>query len=591
MSKPIPNKNVQVLTYTVKTNGSTIPDTTEVISIEVKKEVNGIPFAKITVADGSGSTGEFDESSSNTFVPGTAVSIAAGYNLNNTVIFEGIITKQQIRSDKKSGAVLVIECHDEAIKMTVGRKSIAYFNKKDSEIITTIVGNYSGLTSDISATNTALAKQVQYNTTDWDFMLNRAEMNGMIVTIANGKISVHPPDNDTSPVEQFEYGDNLLAFNASLNAVTQLASSKASSWDFTAQQKVSKESSNSYAGPGDLSSSTLSEVIGLSNYELQTTAPVQTNELTNWSSATLMKSAYTKIQGSVKLQGIPLVDAGVYITLSGLGSRFSGDHIVSSVRHKIKNGSWITEASIGLGSNVFSEERTSTAASTSGLIPGVQGLFNATVLKMHEDPDSQYRILVDIPLFDTNGDGLWARLTNFYATSGAGAFFMPEVGDEVVVGFLNEDPRYPIILGSMFSEPKNKPLSELVPDEKNTMKAIVSKSGISMQFDDDLKILTLKTPNNNTAIFDDDEQKITIKDQNNNSIVLSESGITIETDKQLTLKGNEGVSIESSGGDIELTGGNIQNTAAMEFSATADGGASLTSSATTTIEGSLVMIN
>ena len=55
---------------------------------------------------------------------------------------------------------------------------------------------------------------------------------------------------------------------------------------------------------------------------------------------------------------------------------------------------------------------------------------------MYEDPDSQFRILVSVPLFDPNGEGIWARLTNFYSTNGAGIFFLPEVGDEVVLGFL-----------------------------------------------------------------------------------------------------------------------------------------------------------
>jgi uncharacterized protein involved in type VI secretion and phage assembly len=239
------------------------------------------------------------------------------------------------------------------------------------------------------------------------------------------------------------------------------------------------------------------------------------------------------------------------------------------------------------------------APPASGLLPGAQGLFNATVKKMYEDPDNQYRVLIDIPLFDPSGEGLWARLTNFYSTSGAGAFFMPEVGDEVVVGFLNEDPRFPIILGSMYSSTKNKPFDGLNPNEKNTTKAIVSKSGIHIEFDDEKKILTLQTPNKNTAIFSDDEKQITIKDQNSNSIVMSDSGITIKSDKDitvqasqnLTLKGNTGVTIESSGGDVQIKGMNIKETANMEYSAEGSMTASLKGGAQTSIKGTIVNIN
>lgn len=587
-----------LVTFDIKTNGSAIPDAMDVQSIEVEKGVNRISMAKIVIIDGSPADETFSVSSSSTFVPGNTVTIEAGYDSKNETIFTGIITKQSIRIHGAEGSVLVVECRDEAVKMIVGRKSLTYSKKKDSDIMSTIIGNY-GLSADVSATTTEWPEQVQYYATDWDFLLARAETNGMIVTTLNGKVSVFPPDNDTSSVLEIAYGNNLLEFNASLNSVTQLGSAKATSWDFTQQQTTSGEASSSYAGPGNLSSKKLSEVVGLSDYELQSTAPIQESDLTNWSKAALVKSAYAKIQGDVKFQGSNLVDPAKYITLAGLGDRFNGDHIISNVQHVIGHGNWITEVSVGLSPIWFTEEPDVMAPPASGLLPGAQGLFNATVKKMYEDPDSQYRVLVDIPLFDPNGEGLWARLTNFYSTSGAGTFFMPEVGDEVVVGFLNEDPRYPIILGSMYSADNNKPFDGLDPNEKNTIKAFVSKSGINIQFDDENKVLTLETPSKNTAIFSDEDKQITIKDQNNNSIVMSESGITIKSDKDitvqatqnLTLQGDQGVTIESSGGDVQIKGLNIKETAQMQYSAEGSMTASLQGGTETTIKGAMVMIN
>jgi Rhs element Vgr protein len=587
-----------LVTFNIKSNGSNIPDAMDVQSVEVEKGVNRISVAKIIVIDGSPADETFEVSSSSTFVPGNKITIEAGYDSKNEVIFEGIITKQSIRVHGGEGSVLVVECRDEAVKMIVGRKSLTYSKQKDSDIMSSIIGNY-GLSADVTATTKEWTEQVQYYTTDWDFLLARAETNGMIVTTLNGKVAIFPPDEDTTSVLEIAYGNNLLEFNASLNSVTQLASAKGTTWDFSEQKTISGDASSSYAGPGNLSSKKLSDVVGLSNYELQTTAPIQTSDLTSWSKAALIKSAYSKIQGDVKFQGSNLVDPGKYITLAGLGDRFNGDHIISNVLHEIGNGNWTTEVSVGLSPIWFTEEPDVMAPPASGLLPGAQGLFNATVKKMYEDPDNQYRVLIDIPLFDPSGEGLWARLTNFYSTSGAGAFFMPEVGDEVVVGFLNEDPRFPIILGSMYSSTKNKPFDGLNPNEKNTTKAIVSKSGIHIEFDDEKKILTLQTPNKNTAIFSDDEKQITIKDQNSNSIVMSDSGITIKSDKDitvqasqnLTLKGNTGVTIESSGGDVQIKGMNIKETANMEYSAEGSMTASLKGGAQTTIKGTIVNIN
>ena len=61
-------------------------------------------------------------------------------------------------------------------------------NKKDSDIISSIIGNYSGLTSDVSATTTVWPEQVQYYVTDWDYILTLAETNGLIITTINGNI-------------------------------------------------------------------------------------------------------------------------------------------------------------------------------------------------------------------------------------------------------------------------------------------------------------------------------------------------------------------------------------------------------------------
>ncbi len=591
-------KSGGIVTFSVKVGGSVIPDETLVYSIHIEKGINRIPLARICVLDGDASTGTFKASSSDTFVPGNKVIIEAGYDSTNKSIFSGIITKQSIRIDNSIGSILEIECRDEAVKMIVGRKNLTYSKKKDSDIISSIIGNYGGLSADVSATPTTWPEQVQYYTTDWDYILARAEANGFVVNAIDGKVTVGKPDADSSSVLEIEYGNNLFEFNAELNSVNQLGSAKANSWDYKTQKMINGESSNSNAGPGNLSSKKLSEVVGLSDYDLRTGANLEAADLTNWAKAQLVKSSFAKIRGEVKFQGNNIVDTGKYITLAGLGDRFNGDHLVSAIVHDISEGNWMTEATIGLSDIWFTEEPDVMAPPASGLLPGVSGLFNGTVKKMYEDPDTAYRILVDIPLFDEAGEGIWARLSNFYSTSGAGAFFLPEVGDEVVIGFLNEDPRYPVILGSLYSA-KNKPFSGLDPAEKNPIKAIVSKEGIYIQFDDEKKVLTMTTPGNNKMVFSDEDKSITITDQNSNSVEMSSSGIkmtspkdiNIEATGSLNLKGTQGVNIEASGGDVKTTGINVKQTANAQYSAEGSASASVQGGAQLTLKGAMVMIN
>lgn len=586
-------------TFTVKVAGSTVPDEVKVLSVHVEKRVNRIASAKIMIIDGEPNTGTFEASSSSVFVPGNLISIEAGYDSNNTVLFKGIITRQSIHIDNVVGSALEVECRDEAIKMIVGRKSLTFSQKTDSEVMTSIINSYDGLTASVSGTTTVWPEQVQFYVSDWDFVLSLSEMNGLIVTTLNGKVSVFAPGANPSPVMAIGYGSGLMEFRADMNAITQLENVKSNAWDYKNQVVNSAVAPNNYAGPGNISSETLAEVVGLKQYQLQTTAPVQTEELSNWAKAQMLKSEYAKIRGEAKFQGNNLVDPGKYITLNGLGGRFNGDYLISGVSHDLSDGNWLTEVSVGLSPFWFIEEPDVMAPPASGMLPGVRGLFNGTVKKMYGDPDSQFRILVEVPLFDQGGEGIWARLANFYSTNGAGAFFLPEVGDEVVLGFLNEDPRSPVILGSMYSNPKLQPYQGLQPNEKNSIKAIVSKSKINIEFDDENKILTIQTPSKNTMIYNDQDKKITIKDEHSNSIEMSASGISmnspkdinIHADQQINLTGVQGVTIKASAGDVGVTGINIKQTAESMFSAEGSMTTQLKSGMEMSLKSAMIMIN
>lgn len=599
MNAPANIKSGGVATFIVKVDGNPIPDVDGILSIHIEKEINRISSAKITIVDGNVNYAKFKVSSSNTFVPGKSVTIEAGYDTKNKVIFKGIITGQSIQINKWVGSTLVVDCRDEAVKMIVGRKSATYYKKTDSEIISSIIAKYSGLSKKVTATKIVWPEQVQCDTSDWDFILSRAEVNGLIVTTVDNKVSVFKPDADTKSVLTIKFGDNLIELNSDLNCINQLGVVKSSSWDVKTQKIISDTAKNTVSGPGNISSKKLSEVIGLKEYDLQTSANLTKPELKDWSEAQMLKSELSKILGDVKFQGTALVDVAKYITLEGCGDRFNGDYLVSKVVHDISEGNWLTTANMGLPMVWFTEQQDVMVPPASGLLPGARGLMNGTVKKIYDDPDKQFRILVNIPLFDTKGEGIWARLSNFYSTSNAGAFFLPEVDDEVVVGFLNEDPRFPIILGSLYSSKKNKPFKGLQPNKENSKKAIVSKSGIFIEFDDENKVFTMTTPGKNTVILSDKDKKITMKDSNNNLVEMSSGGITIKSPKNINIdagqkvniKGKLGVVAAASGGDVKIDGVNVKANAKAQFSAQGSATAAIKGGAQLKLNAAIIMIN
>ena len=137
------------------------------------------------------------------------------------------------------------------------------------------------------------------------------------------------------------------------------------------------------------------------------------------------------------------------------------------------------------------------------------------------------------------------------------------------------------------------------PNEEISRKDIFSKQGIFIQFDDENRTFTIKTPGNNTIIVSDIDKQISIQDENNNSIVLSSDGISmkspknisIESDQKVSIKGTQGVSIQSSPGDVEVQGTNVKLTAEAEFSAEGSAMASVQGGAELILKGGMVLIN
>jgi len=303
--------------------------------------------------------------------------------------------------------------------------------------------------------------------------------------------------------------------------------------------------------------------------------------------ASTAKPTPDRIRGTLRFQGSALVHPGDTISVAALGERFDGDAWIGGVTHEIADGQWTTEVSTGLNPSKLSP-----------LVggPAVSGVQLGVVKQIAHDPTGEFRVLVQVPAIDPAGGGIWARLAQPQATSGAGFFFFPEVGDEVVLAFLDADPSGPLILGGLYSSVRPP---SFTPDEKNSSKAIVTRGQLKVDFDDDKKILTLVTPGGNRLVLSDDDRSIVIADQNSNSIRLAADGITIASASNLTLKAAQGITVQGatgpvtlkSSGDVCVSATNITLSADVALTAQGNATASLSASGQTTVKGGIVMIN
>lgn len=601
-----------LVSFIITSNGTEIPGTYMVFDITITKGINKIPTAVIRMQDGDVSTQLFPATDSSDFVPGTPIVIQAGYNSVNTQVFSGIVVSQRVMLDGEDGTVLELTCKDTAIKMTVGRKNAYYTNMTDSDIISQLISN-NGLTADVDSTSVQNKELVQYYASDWDFMMTRADVNGMLAIVDAGTVAIKKPVLSGSAVLSVTYGTDIVDFQASLNSVEQLSASSGTSWDFSSQAIVQATGATpSVNNQGNLQSSALSAVVGLSNYQLQSHAAIPEDSLQAWADTQLLKAGLSRITGSVTFAGSALAVPGCLITLAGVSDRFNGDAYVSAVTHTLSEGEWLTSVDFGIEEEWFSQKPYIESPPAAGLVPGVSGLMNAVVKQLDSDPDGQFRIMVTIPLMQNDAEGIWARMATYYATNGKGNFFLPEIGDEVVIGFLNNDPCYPVILGSLYSSQRTAPYT---PTADNYTKAIVTNSECKIEFDDENKVITITTPGNNQVIYSDKDQSITIQDQNNNKILMNSDGITLQdlssnkitmasggielnspADIKLTATGNiqltpTGNCSISATGDVTVSGMNVSASANASFKGSGMASTEVSSTGTTTVKGSIVMIN
>jgi Rhs element Vgr protein len=579
----------------IRTNGSTIPDTVMVMGIETHQRLNRVPEAIVTVADGSRVTEDFPVSASDTFTPGAEIEILLGYETQNTSVFKGVVVGQRIRADTGGGPRLEVLCKDKAVALTVTRAAAQYLEVKDSDILSKIIGD-AGLTADVSATTTQYAQQTRANASDWDFILSRAEVNGQVVLVDAGKVSVGPPAFD-DPALNATYGESILDFDLELSATDQLDTVTAQAWDPKTQAVITGDSAEpTVNAQGSITGKTLAGVLGGLGATLQGPGVETTEELQVWASARLLKSRMARYSGRLKVPGNPTLKAGTQIQLAGLGSVFNGNAYMAGVRHRVSEGTWHSELEFGLSPNWFADtNRDVSPARAAATRPGVAGLEIATVLKIDGDPTGEGRVQVNMLLRDQGGDGAWVRIASPYATDNAGIEFLPEVGDEVVLGFLHGDPDSAILLGALHSSSRPAPV---VADEKNTIKTIVTKAQHKVTFDDDKKIITVETPGGHTLVMSDEDTSVTLTDSNANKLELSGSGIAMSSPSDIKISADGSVSISGTGGvtvsspaDVSVSGMNVS--AEADIAATVKGGASaeLSASGETTVQGAMVMIN
>ncbi|MDX1909698.1 MAG: type VI secretion system tip protein VgrG [Bacteroidia bacterium] len=565
--------------YRIFSEGTAIPGSFQVASIMVLREVNRISSAELMIYDGDPAQEDFPASHAPEFAPGKKIRIELGYHQDDEPVFEGYVVRQRIQVSGNQ-SFFKVDCRDKAYKLTLGRNNRYFYEMKDSEIIEQLIRDQ-GVSADVSSSTVTHAEMVQYNCSDWDFILSRADANGLMVYTDAGTIQVAPPDFFQSAALEVRYGATILDLEAELDGRYQYDDVESAAWDAANQELIKYTANNTAAtSPGDLSTADLADDVGIGTLKQYHAGQLIGEELQAWSSAERQRSQMAKVRGRVRIQGFNAINPGDLIDLGGLGERFSGKAFVSGVRHELNQQNWETDVTFGISPESFARAfEDILPLPAGGLLPAVHGLHIGVVTQLENDPEQAHRIRVRVPSIDTQSEGTWARVASLDAGNERGMFFRPEINDEVLIGFLHDDPRNPIVLGHLNSAKLPAPL---VATDQNHLKGYVSRAKIKMIFDDDKKSYTLETPGKRILTLDDNGDLFQMEDADGNKITLNPQGITIETSGKLTLKAAQ---------DVEIKGANINIKASAKALVNGAASAEFSASGNTVVKGAVVQIN
>jgi uncharacterized protein involved in type VI secretion and phage assembly len=166
------------------------------------------------------------------------------------------------------------------------------------------------------------------------------------------------------------------------------------------------------------------------------------------------------------------------------------------------------------------------------------GVVPATVLDI-SDPDNQGRVKVTLPWSPDSSGGqyeAWARMATLFAGNNRGSWFIPDVGDEVLLAFEHGDPRRPYILGGLWNGSDRAPES-MDGAGRNTKKVLRSRNGVKITLDDQdgQETLKLETPGGQSVTLKDGPGTIDVVDSNGNSVKLEAAGITVTASAKVTI--------------------------------------------------------
>jgi phage protein D/phage baseplate assembly protein gpV len=508
-----------------------------------------------------------------TFREGKEIEIQ--YGIGETApekILSGRIASVEPQIDVEN-ATIVLRGYDLSHKLYRGRYRRSFLDTKDSDLAQRLAGEAGLSVGTIDATSVTHKYLFQNNQTNAEFLLERARRIGYEMWVDDQakfnfrKLPPSPPIAAT-----LEWGNDLLAFSPRLSTAEQVNEVEVRGWDVKQKKAIVGTATSGTGEPqigvsggagiaqtawGQAKLAIVDEFIADAG-EAKTLAQALLDEQTG---------AFVEAHGTC-LANVKLVP-GKLVEIKQVGTRFNGKYYLTQVTHEWIAGETMVTRFTASGKRdrglwgLLAEPALEAGAHGTHLIAGVV----IGIVTNNKDPDELCRVKVKFPWISANDESNWARVVTPMAGKDRGIFYLPEIDDEVLVGFEHGDIHRPYVLGSVYNGKDATPIkaADAVGGDGLVNKRVMkSRTGHMLTINDtaggEQLLLVDKTTKNKITLNSPDntlkiefEGDITI-DTKGKLIIKSKAGIEITSEAKISIKAKQDYAMESSLGKLTLAG-------------------------------------
>ncbi len=379
--------------------------------------------------------------------------------------------------------------------------------------------------------NETLSYIVQYKETAWQFLCRLSATFGEWLMYDGQKLILGPPQGDKS---KLIYGSNLNSFEMAMQL--RPAKFEVMAYDYINHEVYDSQPSGiaGKAGLNDLGKHVLDkseEFYGAQPKYWRNQFVTNKKQLDDFVStrASMESSNMVRFNGS---SGQPDVQVGGTVSVQGKNvfsdsDETFGDYTVISITHHCD----------GLGN--YSNDFISVPATIK--MPPVSGYTEPAIetqsamVTDNNDPKGLGRIRVKFHWMTDAEKSPWLRVTSPHGGDGKGMFFIPEIGEEVIVGFEGNSPTKPFVIGTVYN---------------GKAKTNFANSG------NDVKVL--QTRSGNMIVMNDHDGSMHLADAKGNDVKIDGSGnIGITSSESIVLTCGDSLIKMKKNGDIWISGKQI----------------------------------